>query len=169
MNRGRIILTSKRIVIFQKKGWINQSYKQLVEIPLEEITEIYSEVRAITGCYMKFRIKGGDWGMVSFPSKGANLFMQGIYGHDKSQKAVTDRWVNAINIARKEKEKSDTEDPTEFSIFWIVPYESYTVEIDLDQDDSTDSDYDEFVEDTDLPEGAEFELNEGDPILDPIL
>jgi len=61
-----------------------------------------------------------------------------------------------------EVSKSDTEDPTEFSIFWIVPNESYTVEIDLDQNETTD--YDEFVQDIDLPEGAEFELNNGNSI-----
>ena len=111
VKRGRIILSSKRLVIFQKKGLISQSYEKVAEIPLEEITEVYSEVRAITGCYMKFRVKGGDWGMVSFPSTGANLFMGGIYGHEKSQKAVTDRWINAIKIARKDNEKSETQDP----------------------------------------------------------
>jgi hypothetical protein len=71
--------------------------------------------------------------------------------------------INQEKYTIVEVSKSDTEDPTEFSIFWMVPKESYTVEIDLDQDGSTD--YGEFVEDTDLPEGAEFELNGGSPIL----
>jgi len=61
-----------------------------------------------------------------------------------------------------EVSKSATDDPTEFSIFWIVPDQSYTVKIDLDQNDSIDCD--QFVEDVDLPEGAVFELNEGNPI-----
>ena len=61
-----------------------------------------------------------------------------------------------------EVSESDTEDPTEFTIFWLVPNESYTVKVDLDQNDTTD--YDEFVEDIDLPEGAEFELNNGNSI-----
>jgi hypothetical protein len=111
MSNGRIVLTSKKIVILQKKGLIKQSYKKLVEIPLEEIVEVFSEVRTLTGCYMKFRVKGGDWGMVRFPSTGANLLVDGLYGHDRSQKAVTDRWINAINIARKNNEKFEIEDP----------------------------------------------------------
>jgi hypothetical protein len=74
---------------------------------------------------------------------------------------------NGEKYTEVEVSESGTEDPTEFSIFWMVPDESYTVYIDLDQDGSTD--YEQFVEDADLPEGAEFELNEGDPILDPIL
>jgi hypothetical protein len=62
-----------------------------------------------------------------------------------------------------EVSESDTEDPTEFSIFWLVPNQSYTVKIDLNQQDDT-IDCDEFVEDIDLPEGAVFELNGGNPI-----
>ena len=61
---------------------------------------------------MKFRVKGDDWGMITFPSTGANLLVNGIYGHDKSQKAVTDRWINAINLA-KEKLQKKKENPLE--------------------------------------------------------
>lgn len=61
-----------------------------------------------------------------------------------------------------EVSESDTDDPTDFRIFWLVPNQSYTVEVDLNQDDTIDCD--EFVEDIDLPEGAVFELNDGDPI-----
>jgi hypothetical protein len=38
----------------------------------------------------------------------------------------------------------------------------YTVEIDLNQDGTIDCDA--FVEDIDLPEGAVFELNQGNPV-----
>ncbi len=69
---------------------------------------------------------------------------------------------NQEEYTRVEVPKSATDDPTEFSIFWIIPNKSYTVEIDLDQDDVIDCD--EFVEDTDLEEGAVLELNEGSPI-----
>ena len=61
-----------------------------------------------------------------------------------------------------EVSESDTDDPTDFRIFWLVPNQSYTVKVDLNQDDTIDCD--EFVEDIDMPEGAVFELNEGDPI-----
>jgi uncharacterized membrane protein len=105
MSKGKAILTSKRLVIFQKKGWINETWKKLVEIPLEEIVECYSESRTITGWYMKFRVKGGDWGMITFPSTGSNLLVGGVYGHEKSQKAVIDRWVTAINLAREKLQK----------------------------------------------------------------
>jgi len=61
-----------------------------------------------------------------------------------------------------EVSKSDPDGPTEFSIFWLIPNQSYTVEIDLDQDDTIDCV--EFIEDLYLQEGAVFELNEGNPI-----
>ena len=69
---------------------------------------------------------------------------------------------NQEEYTRIEVPQSDTEDPTAFKIFWLVPDQSYTVEIDLDQDDSIDCS--EFVENIDVPEGAVFELNGGNPI-----
>lgn len=69
---------------------------------------------------------------------------------------------NQEEYTRVEVPISDTADPTAFRIFWLVPDKSYTVQIDLDQDDSID--YEELVENIDVPEGAVFELNGGDPI-----
>ena len=63
---------------------------------------------------------------------------------------------------RVEVPKSDTGEPVEFSIFWLVPNESYTVEIDLSQDDTVD--FVESVQDDILIEGAIFQLNGGNPI-----
>jgi len=63
---------------------------------------------------------------------------------------------------RVEIPKSTTTDPTEFSIFWIVPDQSYTVQIDLNQDGSVDCN--EFVQDIDSTEGVMFDLNGGNPI-----
>ena len=61
--------------------------------------------------------------------------------------------------------KSETE-PTEFSIFWLVPEKSYTVQIDLNYDDTEiiDNDCEEFVENVDLLPGQVFELNADNPI-----
>ena len=108
---GRIILTSKRLVIFQKKGFIKKSYKKLVEIPLEEIAECFTDVSALEGCRMKFRLTDGEEGMVRFPTNSSQLFLGTMNGMVQSQKAHTDRWVNAINMAKNDKEKSETQDP----------------------------------------------------------
>jgi hypothetical protein len=76
---------------------------------------------------------------------------------------IADR--NQEEFTRVEVEKEKGTDPTPFSIYWLVPNESYTIQIDLNPDDET-IDCDEFVEEVDLPqgEGAVFDLNEGHPI-----
>lgn len=51
-------------------------------------------------------------------------------------------------------------DPTPFSIFWVVPNQSYTIQIDFDTSDAA-IDYEEFVEDIDLGAGETFNLNDG--------
>ncbi|MGD9366291.1 MAG: DUF4382 domain-containing protein [Desulfobacteraceae bacterium] len=58
-----------------------------------------------------------------------------------------------------EVEKSDISEPTSFRIFWIVPDQTYTVQVDFDQDGVVD--FEVVVEGVDLPPGGAFELNEG--------
>lgn len=58
--------------------------------------------------------------------------------------------------------KSSNPTATGFNIFWLVPNQSYNVEIDLDQDETVDCE--QFVEDFDLAPGEVFSLNDGDPI-----
>ena len=72
---------------------------------------------------------------------------------------------NQEEFTKVEVEKEKGTDPTPFSIYWLVPNESYTIQIDLNPDDET-IDCDEFVEEVDLPqgEGAVFDLNDGYPI-----
>ena len=84
------------------------------------------------------------------------------FGASEKSTVIVTAESNQEEYTRVEIPKSMTTDPTEFSIFWIVPNQSYTVQIDLDQDDSFDCM--EFVENIDLPEGSEFELNEGSQI-----
>jgi uncharacterized protein DUF4382 len=66
---------------------------------------------------------------------------------------------NLEEYTRVEVSKSGIVNPTEFDIFWIVPDESYTVEIDLDQDGVLYCE--EIVDAIDLSEGTTFELNSG--------
>ena len=64
---------------------------------------------------------------------------------DNSAFTGTDETATIIVIAESNQEeytrvvvpKSGT-DPTEFNIFWIVPNQSYTIEIDFDQDGTID-------------------------------
>ena len=87
------------------------------------------------------------------------------FGDSEKATIIVTEVSSTEEFTRVEIPKSTTTDPTGFSIFWIVPNHSYTVEIDLDPDtEGTIIDCDELVGDFDLPEGAEFELNEGYPI-----
>ena len=64
-----------------------------------------------------------------------------------------------------EKEDGDGTDSTEFSIYWLVPNESYTVQIDLNYDsDTINNDCEESVDLFGLEEGEPFDLNGGQPI-----
>lgn len=71
---------------------------------------------------------------------------------------------NGQVYTKVEVEKSSAYDPTEFSIFWLVPNKSYTVQIDLNQDGTVDCN--EFTEEVPLLEEGreEFFLNEGGAI-----
>ena len=81
----------------------------------------------------------------------------------------TDEAATIIVIAESNQEeytrvvvaKSES-DPTAFNIFWIVPNQSYTVEIDLDQNGATDCRED--VAGGDVEKGEVFFLNGGNPI-----
>ena len=67
---------------------------------------------------------------------------------------------NGEEFTRLEVPMSDTLDPTPFDIYWLVPNQSYTVQIDLNKDGETiDIDCEESVSYSDLGEGAVFQLN----------
>jgi hypothetical protein len=69
---------------------------------------------------------------------------------------------NGEEFTRLEVPMSETEDPTPFDIYWLVPNESYTVQIDLNKDGETiDNDCEEFVDYLNLEDGEVFLLNNG--------
>jgi len=86
------------------------------------------------------------------------IITSAAFGVSNNATVIVTAESNQEEYTRVEVPKSDPVEPTEFSIFWLVPNESYTVEIDLDQDDSIDCD--EFVQDVDLEAGMVFKLNE---------
>jgi len=61
-----------------------------------------------------------------------------------------------------EVSKSDTEDTTEFNIYWLSPNQDYIVEIDFDPD--SDPEWCEEVDDSNLISGKDFNLNDSQPI-----
>ena len=82
-------------------------------------------------------------------------------GLDETATIVVVAESNREEYTRVVVEKSDT-DPTAFNIFWIVPNQSYTVKIDLDQNGATDCI--QVAAEGDLEEGEIFLLNDGNPI-----
>lgn len=73
--------------------------------------------------------------------------------------------IDGVQEVFTQVEVTKSEDPglTVFEIFWIVPNQSYTVQIDFAQD--SDVECKEFVEDTYLHEGETFSLNGGADII----
>ena len=63
--------------------------------------------------------------------------------------------------------RTDTGDPAEFSIFWLVPNQDYTAEIDMDPDLENGPEFIESVYAVDLQPGDAFELNSGNAIILP--
>jgi len=63
--------------------------------------------------------------------------------------------------------KTDTGDPAEFTIFWLVPNQDYTVQIDADPALDNGPEYEEPVYAVDLQPGEIYELNSGVEILMP--
>ena len=62
----------------------------------------------------------------------------------------------------------NTEDPTEFSIFWLVPDKNYRVEIDFDFDPESENNSPEWCENVsanDLGSGEECILNIAPPLV----
>ncbi len=102
------------------------------------------------------------------PLKAATIegiITSAAFGGSDNATVIVTAESNQEEYTQVEVPKSDTDDLTDFSIFWLVPNESYTVEIDLDQDDSIDcNEFVQFVEDVDLEAGVVFKLNGGDPI-----
>ncbi|KJS30565.1 MAG: hypothetical protein VR64_15190 [Desulfatitalea sp. BRH_c12] len=71
---------------------------------------------------------------------------------------------NDIIYTKAEIEKSTTDDPTDFSIFWLVPNQIYTVQIDLNQDGTIDcNEYEELI--PMLGEGDQYPLNSGVAVI----
>jgi hypothetical protein len=72
---------------------------------------------------------------------------------------------NGEEFTRVQVSKIDGVDSTPFSIYWLVPNESYKVQIDLNKDTETiDNDCRKSVNGDDLKAGSTYELNDGDPI-----
>ena len=73
-------------------------------------------------------------------------------------------WANQEEYTRIAVSKSNLGSPTDFSIYWLVPNQSYNIEVDVDPDSGNGSEYSEDVSSGTLKPGTTFELNSGNPI-----
>jgi hypothetical protein len=80
------------------------------------------------------------------------------YDANDDQQADPSELYTRVTVAKT----SDT-DPTEFSIFWLVPLEPYIVQVDLDGDLTTPPECDQYIPAALLPPSATFALNECNP------
>lgn len=62
-----------------------------------------------------------------------------------------------------EVSKSESEEPTGFTIYWLLPGQSYRVEIDLDPESENGPEFEETIDAADMQPGETFELNDGLP------
>ena len=76
-------------------------------------------------------------------------------------------WANQEEYTRIAVSKSNLENPTEFSIYWLVPNQSYNIEVDVDPDSENGPEYSEDVTSGSLGPGTTFALNNGNPIVVP--
>jgi hypothetical protein len=87
------------------------------------------------------------------------------FGASNKATVVVIAQSNEEEFTRLEVAKESDTDPTLFSIYWLVPNESYTVQIDLNHDTETiDNDCHETVNSNDLEPGETYDLNGGNHI-----
>ena len=93
----KIILTSKRIVLFKKKELFGDYNILEREIPLIDIYECTLEKSSLEENKIKIQLKNGEKHFLVFPAKLSALAFGSIYDFDQTKSAITDKWVLAIN------------------------------------------------------------------------
>lgn len=103
-SESKLTLTNQRLICFQLKGWLHSRYCVKESLPINKIEEAYVKVESFTGmCTMKLRLQDHSERECSFAFSGRDvLFPSGQ--NQTIQRAITDRWVNAINRAIQKKE-----------------------------------------------------------------
>jgi len=107
--RKKLTLTNQRLIVQKGKGFFKVSWKKEEEIPLEEIEEVYAHVDSFPPMsVMKLTLKNGRTKDIRFklPDSGMVWASLGDSGNviPMNVKSITDRWVHAINDARRGKE-----------------------------------------------------------------
>lgn len=92
-----ILLTDKRIVVLSR-SFFKKEYKPELEIPIDRIAEAYPSVSAFIGnAQLKLKLKNGDEETFNLAVSNTSFLVGTDDTIGRNQKAITDRWVNAIN------------------------------------------------------------------------
>jgi hypothetical protein len=110
LDRMKVVLTNTSLIFFQKIGVFRTKYKKIEETPLEEIKECYVSSGAFSGGTMQIVRKDGKKLEVSFGADTSSLLLGDYAEIQGSAKSKSERWVNAINLA-KAKLGHDETDP----------------------------------------------------------
>jgi hypothetical protein len=102
--RGKLTLTNKRLIALRKKGFFGQTYVKEKDFPIETIIEAYIDVSGLVGnCEMKLTLETGEWTCAFGVSDAPAAMFLGAMGASHAysslfakQRAITNRWINAI-------------------------------------------------------------------------
>jgi len=86
----RDLVLTKKAIYFLKDNEIDS------EILLDQISEVYPDAQALGNPYIRLKFKNGGGASIFFGVASPKMFLGALYVIGK-QKALTERWVNAIN------------------------------------------------------------------------
>lgn len=93
----KIILTSKRIILFEKKELFGDYNFLDREIPLIDISECTLDKSSLEKNKIKIQLKSGKKHFLVFPDKLSALAFGSNYDFNQIPSEITDKWLLAIN------------------------------------------------------------------------
>jgi hypothetical protein len=103
--RDKIILTNRRLIILQPKGFLSSTFVKSYEIPLSNILEAYTDMDGFTGnSSVILKLRNGEKKELKFDPGAAATLLGPVTRMQLVLNAITDRWVNTINRAIDKKE-----------------------------------------------------------------
>ncbi len=99
----RVILTDKRLIFEEGKGFFKVTWVKESEIFIDEIEETYIEMDSFTALEtLKIKKKNGEFIDLQFKLSdsqmlGAGIESDALAGMSIRQHSINERWINAIN------------------------------------------------------------------------
>jgi hypothetical protein len=111
-----VVLTNMRIIFAEKKGWLKVYFRVKEEISLEQIEEAYTHTigDVVQTSVAMLKMKDGQErrlgvGIGFETDLGSFLAVDGASDNAIKTKALSDRWVNAINQQLRKKVEDRTQ------------------------------------------------------------